>query len=39
VVDIFYVTESDDTKPATRARSEQVKARLMAALNRPVGSA
>jgi [protein-PII] uridylyltransferase len=36
VVDIFYVTELDETKLASHARIEHVKAQLAAALQRPV---
>jgi len=35
VVDIFYVTELDETKLASHARIEQVKLQLAAAMHRP----
>ncbi|MET0389820.1 MAG: [protein-PII] uridylyltransferase [Polyangiales bacterium] len=39
VVDIFYVTELDETKLASAARIEQVKSQLAAALLRPAAAA
>ena len=39
VVDIFYVTELDETKLASRTRIEQLKAALFAALGQPAQEA
>ena len=38
VVDIFYVTELDESKLASHSRIEQVKSQLAAALQRPLDS-